>query len=511
MHAVLAMSAAASVLAAVTAGTANSAGNPATATGGTAPPPLTILTPDADNGNDNIFIAPSGGGYAEGPEIVTAAGKVVWFHALPTGDYAQDFRTQTYQGQPVLTWFENGGDGGPRGVIDNDQYRQIATVRAGNGYVMDDHEFQITPWNTALIVADGVTTANLTSVGGPADQQVFVNVVQEIDIASGKVLFQWNPADYVPYSDSHAPVPSSASQGWDWFHMNSVHVDADGNLLVNSRHTWTVYKVNHSTGQVMWELGGRQSSFALRAASGQVLDSAGAIFAWQHDAEGLGDGRYTVFDNESAGTPLLPYSRAVTMDLNLQTRVATLVKSFNQPEGLSAYFLGNVQTLRNGDSFVSWGDQPYMAEFGPFGKLLFNAELPSGVFTYRAYLLPWPPGPPERDRVNEEPSTPQSSPHGSCHRTEELRYDSGTTADFTNTTREAWNGNDSVQEGRASHQRDRTREEAALLLRPDPAGCEDTGLRLRRRVGREMGQGTGMGRYHGSRSHAAGGRRRRHP
>jgi hypothetical protein len=29
----------------------------------------------------------------------------------------------------------------------------------------------------------------------------------------------------------------------------------------------------------MWELGGKQSSFTLKAAPGQVLDSAGEIFA----------------------------------------------------------------------------------------------------------------------------------------------------------------------------------------------------------------------------------------
>lgn len=390
---VLALGAAVLALAAVPAGTASAAGKLASATGSTAPPPLTVLTPGPHNSNDDIFLAPTSptGTYPSGPEIVTTTGKVVWFHPLPAGDFAEDFRTQTYEGQPVLTWFENAGAGGPRGVIYNDRFQQIATVHAGNGYVMDDHEFQITPWNTALIVADGVTTANLTSMGGPADQEVFVNVVQEIDIATGKVLFQWNPSQYVPYSDSHATLPSSASQGWDWFHMNSVHLDTDGNLLISSRHTWTIYKVNLHTGKLMWELGGKQSSFALRAAPGQELDSAGEIFAWQHDAEGIGNGMYTAFDDESAGTPLLPYSRAVTVDIDLRTHVATLVRSFNQPEKLSAYYLGNVQTLRSGDVFVSWGNQPYMSEFSPSGKLLFNAELPSGIFTYRAYLFPWPP------------------------------------------------------------------------------------------------------------------------
>lgn len=389
LAAVLAVGAAVLVLAAIPRGTASAAAS-------SGPPPLTVLTRGANNGNGDIFLAPfplGTGGYPNGPEIVTNTGKVVWFHQLPAGDAAFDFRTQTYRGQPVLTWFESGGDGGPRGVIYNDHFQQIATVRAGNGYTMDIHEFLITRSNTALILADGGSTANLTSIGGLADQRVVANVAQEIDIKTGKVLFQWNAANYVPYRDSHQPLSSSASQAWDWFHINTVHLDRDGNLLISARHTWTVYKVNRHTGKVMWELGGKQSSFRLKAAPGQMLDSAHEMFAWQHDPEGLGRDRYTVFDDEAGDDQhgLLPSSRVVTVDLDPRTHVATLVKTVNQPEGLVGFALGNAQTTRNGDLFVSWGTTPYISEFSMSGKLLLNAEFPSGYATYRAYRFPWPP------------------------------------------------------------------------------------------------------------------------
>jgi hypothetical protein len=71
--------------------------------------------------------------------------------------------------------------------------------------------------------------------------------------------------------------------------------------------------------------------------------------------------------------------------------VATLVKSDDQPEGLVAPAEGNAQTTRNGDLFVGWGALPYFSEFSPSGQLLLNAEFPTGVGTYRAYRLPWPP------------------------------------------------------------------------------------------------------------------------
>ena len=360
------------------------------------PPPVTVLTQGANNGNGDIFIAPFGDSttYANGPEIINNAGQVLWFHPVPAGEEAADFRPQSYDGQPVLTWWQGTGLGGLSSGTDyiyNDHFQQIATVNAGNGYQADGHEFLITPWNTALILAYTTATADLTSIGGPPDQTVIDGIVQEIDIRTGQVLFQWNSADHVPYSDSEQPLPSSPSTPWDWFHINAVHLDTDGNLLIDARDTWTTYKVSLRTGQIIWELGGKQSSFTLQAAPGQTLDSANEIFAWQHDPEAIGHDEYTFFDNESSGTPLLPYSRAVTVQLNPFTKVATLVKADNQPEGLSAASQGNAQTTRNGDLFVGWGALPYFSEFSPSGQLLFNAEFPAGVNTYRAYRDPWFP------------------------------------------------------------------------------------------------------------------------
>ena len=216
-----------------------------------------------------------------------------------------DFRTQTYDGKPVLTFWSGTGFGGLSQGTDyiyNDHYQQIASVEAGNGLSADGHEFLITPWNTALIVAYQETTANLTSIGGPADQTVIDGVVQEIDIPTGKVLFQWNSADHVPYSQSEQVLPASASSPWDWFHINAVKVNSNGDLLIDGRNTWTTYEVDPQSGKTVWQLGGKDSSFILQAAPGQTLNDAGdTSFAWQHDPEPLGHRLYSFFDNEAGG------------------------------------------------------------------------------------------------------------------------------------------------------------------------------------------------------------------
>jgi hypothetical protein len=367
------------------------------------PPPLTVLSRNSGVGPGDIFIAPAGGGYAAGPEILTKAGNVVWFHRLLSGDVATDFRTQTYRGRPVLTWMQSQSGGfaaqdgpggrdliGPNGIgyIYNDRYQQIASIHAGNGYAVNFHELLITPHNTALILADKTVTANLASIGGRSDQRVIDTVVQEIDIPTGRVLYQWNAAKHIPYRDSYQGFPTSAKRPWDWLHLNAVHFDRDGNLLVSSRNTWTVFKVDRRTGRIMWQLGGKQSSFTMQAASGQTLDHAGKIFAWQHDPEALGDDNYTFFDDESGGHQLR-CSRAVTVHLDLADRVATLISSDNQPEGRVAAVMGNAQSTNAHNLFVGWGSLPYISEFSRRGALLYNAELPARIETYRAYLLPW--------------------------------------------------------------------------------------------------------------------------
>jgi hypothetical protein len=364
------------------------------------PPPVSILSSQGSfaQGKD-FFITPTGdtSTYAQGAEILDPKGNVVWFHPAPAGLAATDFRTQRLWGQNVLSFWqgtEAGGQGSGTDYIYNDRYQQIATVSAGNGLQADAHEFFITPQNTALITAYEPATADLSSIGGPSDQKVVDGVVQEIDIATGKVLWQWDSADHVPYSASEQPLPKSAGETWDWFHVNSIHPDGRGGFLIDARNTWAAYDVARS-GEVEWTLGGKDSSFAEQAAPGQTLDNVGEIFTWQHDPEALGNGYYSFFDDESTiGAPDFGYSRVEVVHLDTHRRLATLVAADNQPHGALASSQGNAQPLDGGSEgfVVGWGNLPYLSVFDGRGNLVFDAQFPTGVNSYRAYLLPWSPG-----------------------------------------------------------------------------------------------------------------------
>lgn len=55
----------------------------------------------------------------------------------------------------------------------------------------DLHDFVITANDTALVTIYDPIPADLSSVGGPELGWLYDGVFQEIDIATGKLLFEW--------------------------------------------------------------------------------------------------------------------------------------------------------------------------------------------------------------------------------------------------------------------------------------------------------------------------------
>jgi len=338
------------------------------------PPRLVVRQRSSGVDPGYIFIAPKQGQTAQGPEIVDEQGRPVWFQ--PGGE-ASDFRVQSYLGKPVLTWYQGGID-----YIVDSSYHVVATVHAGNGLDLDGHEFALTPQGTALVTIFHGVPFDLSSIGGPKDGIVVDGIVQEIDVATGRVLFEWHSLEHVPLDESYLPV-NSDPDSYDYFHINAVNLDSDGNLLISGRHTWTIYKVDRQTGRILWRLGGKHSEFTL---------GPGVRFAWQHNPLPAGENTIRLFDNENNGEPggrSMAQSRVIWIDLDTATMAATLVKAITHPAALSVPAQGNAQALANGDTFVGWGDLGRVSEFDPQGKLIFDATLPGSDDTYRGYRFQW--------------------------------------------------------------------------------------------------------------------------
>ncbi len=343
-------------------------------------PPYFILTPSG---------YPRAGPGTPGLMILDRRDGIVWY-SPNTGFPASkgmgrvDLKVQSYQGNPVLTWWEGQivrGTGEGKAIIADTSYRTIATVSAGNGLQVDLHEFVISPQDTALVTAVRPVTTDLSRVGGPKRGVALSGVAQEIDILTGRVLLEWSSLDHVPVTDTYVPFAGGTKAApFDYFHINSISIAPDGGLLLSARNTSTVYKVSRSTGQVAWQLGGKRSSFKM---------GPGATFWFQHHVLPQGLDTLSIFDDGGAPPVKEPQSRAILLNLDTGAMRATLQRSYVHPARLQVANQGSMQVLADGEVLVGWGNLPYFSQFTANGTLILDGQFPIGDQSYRTFTAAW--------------------------------------------------------------------------------------------------------------------------
>ncbi|HUO73993.1 MAG TPA: arylsulfotransferase family protein [Solirubrobacteraceae bacterium] len=341
-----------------------------------APLPSPEIHPESNN---VLTIHPVGPG---GPMIVDNRGRLVWFHQLQPPFVAANFRPQRFDGHEVLTWWQGGvtpaAFGLGEGVIADTSYRTLRIVRTGNGYSADIHEFVITPDGDALFTAYSPILVHLPGTPSVTLSPLLDSIVQEVDIRTGLVMWEWHAYGHIPLADSYATAATSST--FDAYHLNSIQLLAGDRVLVSARDTSAVYDIDAGTGRILWTLGGKASSFRL---------GRGVRFFFQHDAQLRPDGTVTLFDDE-AGPPIeAKSSRAIVVALDQRHKTARLVRQYRRTADTLADSEGNMQTLPSGNPFVGFGSAPAFSEFSAGGRLLFDASLPVDDGSYREYLFPW--------------------------------------------------------------------------------------------------------------------------
>ncbi|SFS73510.1 arylsulfotransferase family protein [Saccharopolyspora flava] len=371
------------------------------------PPLMEIITPASGTEPGQVLLTPTGASTMDvnapaprapiqpGAMLMDDTGQAVWFGPSSEG-VNFDLKVQEYQGKPVLTFWEGTvvvppGFGHGKFVIMDETYTRIAEVVPANDLTGDLHEFVITPQGTALILAYREVRLDTTAVGGQPNSKVLEGVVQEIDIASGELIFEWNSLEHVGLDESFYAVPKDSEVYHDYIHLNAICEDGDA-LLISARCTHAIYRIDRASGEVKWRLCGRKSDFEM---------GEDAAFAWQHDVRRHEDGTISLFDNaDAAGRGK---SRGMTLDVDETAKTATLLRSAESPEGLLAPNQGNAQLLANGHMFVGWGGKPYFTEFGPDNEVLFHGRFTETMASYRAHRARWVGRPTDSPAVVGQP------------------------------------------------------------------------------------------------------------
>jgi hypothetical protein len=338
-----------------------------------------------------IFLnAPYSGPGHGGAYILDHHGHFVWFAQTTFTHHLMNFSLQTYQGQPVLTWFQGRvvqGYGQGELVIADSSYQIRHVIRPPHGELADFHDFYVTPEGTALItICRTHSGIDLTKHGGPKYGYVISGVAQEIDIKTGNLLWEWDSINHVPLADSHdRPFTGDGTKDrpYNYFHINSFSptFDNSGDVLISGRNTWCIYRVKrNNAGTLVWRLNGRRSFFNM---------GPGSHFYWQHHVREFSDNRITVFDN-GARPVEEKQSRAIILRVDAAQRHVSLEKAFTHPgRRVLAAAMGSAQLLDDEGMFVGWGTEPRFSEFSPDGRLLLDGKITAGDPSYRASTQAW--------------------------------------------------------------------------------------------------------------------------
>jgi Arylsulfotransferase (ASST) len=290
----------------------------------------------------------------------------------------------------VLAWWQGkvtntGATESGEDVVVNQHYQPIARVKGADGWVLTVHEFQI-DGEHVWVTANKNLAMDLSKYGGAYNGALIDSAVQEYDLKTGKLLFNWDALKHIPLSESKASLPTNGFP-WDAYHVNSIQVVGPETFLVSMRDTWAAYLVNARTGAIEWTLGGRNSSFKF---------GPEAEFQWQHDVRLQPNSTITLFDDHccqltGGGSQVdsTAPSRGLALKLDQATHTATLAAAYGSRKAYESAYMGDTQPLPNGNVFIGWGSEPYFSEYSRSGKLLFEGELPGPDLSYRATVEPW--------------------------------------------------------------------------------------------------------------------------
>lgn len=236
-------------------------------------------------------------------------------------------------------------------------------VMQGDEYNLDNHDVSLLPNGHCLLIGQEHRYIDMSQLtpGGQPDALVTGDIVQEFN-ANKELIFEWHTFDHMAITNSFWGITKKTI---DYAHINHVRLDPkDNNIICSFRQTTDIVKINRSTGEIIWRLGGQVNDFTF---IGEHEENAPYYFVGQHSAIPDINGNLILFDNGGMGrgTPTSSdrdYTRVVEYHLDETNRTATMVWEYRHDPDIFANAQGNVRRLPNGNTYIYWG-----AGVGPSG------------------------------------------------------------------------------------------------------------------------------------------------
>lgn len=229
----------------------------------------------------------------------------------------------------------------------------------------DDHYYTMTYYEKKV-------TNIPSSITHSADVKIVAPIIQEVQ--NGSVVWQWdgsNNPEFYDYSvEGNDYTNEETAQ--DYMHMNSMFVDPrDNNMILSFRHMDMIIKIEKTTGNVLWRLGGKNSDFPLTEEQ---------KFLRQHDATLINNDQTLLFFDNGHITDR-PYSRVIELTLDETGKTVTNFSSYtiNKP---FAQYMGSVQKI-NDNYFIGGGTGNYILEVNSLTEDVI-LDMDATMTTYRA-------------------------------------------------------------------------------------------------------------------------------
>jgi Arylsulfotransferase (ASST) len=215
---------------------------------------------------------------------------------------------------------------------------------------------------------------------GPSDATVEDAELQEVS-ATGDLVWEWKSREHISLSETgrwwpDGPPPRGYYQ---LVHLNGFE-PAGNSVIASFRSVDAVYKINKSTGNIVWKLGGTTTPRSLKVKD----DPRRYTFGGQHDPRRLPDGTLTVFDNRR---DLGQAPRAVRFRIDERARTATLLQSITDPSVPESNCCGSARRMSGGDWLISWGRDNPVGGYKPNGERTFRLTFDSS-FARQAEPVP---------------------------------------------------------------------------------------------------------------------------
>lgn len=206
-----------------------------------------------------------------GPHIYDNDGELIWSgtHLTERSD-AFNFGIQEFQGEKRLVFAYR--DELSAVVLDN-SYKVINTAHiAPNIMVYNAHDLNMVDHGRHALStfkhAGEATLEESRQVGftdGPCSVAFDGFRVRDTNTPNWDIIWEWSSYGHIHLNEStqigDGDINKVCQDRWDYVHLNSVDTCPDGDYLLSSRHTSTIYKISHKDGSILYRIGGIMSDF----------------------------------------------------------------------------------------------------------------------------------------------------------------------------------------------------------------------------------------------------------